>query len=113
VVRPASEIRVAARRAAWEAVSQLQRAVTWRDMEARLVPTGVGRQAVKFTVKNMARSGELAPADLVRVQGSSRLLRSYMPLGHPLASNNQAGAMDAIQRALYGPIGRSSGGWMR
>lgn len=105
-MRPAGDIRRAARQAAWDAAAAGGGVpITWRDIAHRLVPHGVGREAVRTTVKNMARAGDLVPAELVRVQGSSRPLRGYVPadavppLARPVPA---ADAFKALTSAFYG-----------
>jgi hypothetical protein len=109
LMRPAGDIREAARAAAWEAAANRgdKPGVSWRDLESRLAPQGVGRSAVKHTVKNMARSGELSPAGWVRVPGVSRSLRAYLPVTPAAAAeaarrSPHAGALDQLGRALFG-----------
>jgi len=101
-MRPPGEIREAARRAAWDQVSALNRGVTWRDIAAQLVPQCIGRAAAKYAVKNMAAAGELVPLELVRVPGVSRRLRAYAPAGHPLAAPPYQSALDLLSQALQG-----------
>lgn len=54
---------------------------TVRCLEQRLVQAGVGRQAARFTVKNMARAGHLVPVGRVQLAGCARPLTALAPAG--------------------------------
>lgn len=81
-MRPRGEIRQALATAAADIVAERRErqerviGATYLDMAVRAC---VGFAAARDTVKNMARSGELAPAGEVRVQGSRRPLTAYAP----------------------------------
>lgn len=72
------------------------RALTYRDVQRAVVPLGVGADAVRQTVKNMARHGALERVDDVRVPDSSRPLAAYRlaPDGH--AHDAQAALCQAV-----------------
>lgn len=82
-MRPRGEISRATLQAAWDlAKARAHEAVpgaTYRDIQALLVPQGIGRQAVRDTVKNLRRLGHLQPVGPVRVAGSPRALVAYAP----------------------------------
>lgn len=108
-MRPLGEISRAALRSAWDvAVERAKQPVpgaTVRDLEARLVPAGIGRTALRNTVKNLARLGHLRPVGQVRVVGSSRSMVAYAPAlcAPDVRTHHDAGAaLASITRAWVG-----------
>lgn len=106
-MRPAGEISRAVRSAWDDAITRATQPVpaTSRDVATWLVPTGVGRAAVRHTVDNMARAGHLQRVGTVRVPGSCRPLVAYLPAWGPAAEPRQAApgaALACITRAWVG-----------
>jgi hypothetical protein len=107
-MRPPGDIRNAARRAAWEASAGGTRALTWRDLCEHLRPQQVAARVVKYTFKHMLEAGDLQPAQLVRVPGVSRALRSAVPVppGAPRQARAERVQQDcpfkALDQALFG-----------
>jgi hypothetical protein len=83
-MRPRGEIRQALSAAAQSVVQEqaahqvapTELGATWLDLAHRAC---VGRQAAKRTVSNMVTAGELRPAGTVKVPGSRRPVRRYVP----------------------------------
>jgi hypothetical protein len=59
-----------------------ERGATWRDAAER---SGVAWSAAKYTVRDMARAGELAVVGAVQVQGIRRPMLAYVAVDPPSA----------------------------
>lgn len=107
-MRPAGEIRVAALQAAWDvAVERALQPVpgaTQRDVLARLVPKGMGRNAVRFTWKNLVRHGHLQLVGQLRLPDSPRALQAYVPAAQsrPHTADRTADLMQVTQAWVAG-----------
>lgn len=108
-MRPPGQIRLMTMEAmtqlARERRDQERRGATWRDALQRLVPQGVSRDAVRNTVKNLARAGQLKPVGTVTVPDAPRPLVAYEPV------HSQADAAARCGGAL--PLMRVTRGWAR
>lgn len=74
-MRPRGEVRAALSEAA-QALRAECGAASWRDMAER---AGVGYQAARQTVENMARAGELVPVGFEKRAHSRRWVALYEP----------------------------------
>lgn len=76
-------------------------AVTYQDLQAHLVPAGVGRKAVRTTLARLVRDGALEFVAEVTLEHSRRPLKAYAPArGNAPPKQLQLGA--ELQALLYG-----------
>lgn len=79
--------------------------VTYLDLEAQLVPTGVARGAVRRTLEQLARDAVMPRVGAVRVPHSRRPLGLYAPVDGK--TNHQPALAGLELQALL-----TSGAWM-
>ena len=86
-----------------ERQAQQRRGATWRDAAQRLAPQGVSAAAVKATLKNMAKAGEITPVDSVRVPGVSKPLTAWAPAASSAQrAGDGAGMLQRVAMAWAG-----------
>lgn len=73
------------------------RGATWRDAVQRLVPLGVSEDAVRNTMKNLARAGAIQPVGAVKVPDSARPLTAWEPASRR-AGGDSAQALASVTR---------------
>lgn len=96
-MRPRGEIREALATAA-RALHAEQGAATWREIAAR---AQVGYGAAHDTIRNMARSGELADVGGHKPPGSDRYHRLYEPAQRANFATATTGDLDQVVRQWH------------
>lgn len=81
--------------------------VTYLDLQRHLVPQGVGRQAVRRTLEQLVRDGQMGPVAEVRLAHSKRPLKAYAPAADDGPQPNLPLGLD-LQALLCGRVAQGA-----